>query len=328
MPNTLDNTTTAFKKLKNLSDPDSCRTFLQNIKNTFRGTSMNEIIEGNKTPRGNLARLLTCRVYPSGTEARNGTETITAPANLGGDWGADLTDQAEELAWTISYQMMEDTLRERMSARFDRDGGIPDASALLRYILSKTGMTDSTAYDLKTKLDFNLHVATNMPDAVATSPEVMENWVDLLVKLNRAKCRPDGDWDLVQHALSAFPPDVGALMSAATERVEPDDVDIDEMKVIWCATIERHALVSRWLPARAMRTSQRCRRRSRRSPRCCSSSRWCRRTRLRRPRSAAPTLTTRNARRCRPGAAGCTLAGSSLAGSCTPTSCPCIWATC
>ena len=153
----------------------------------------------------------------------------------------DLTDQAEELAWTISYQMMEDTLRERMSARFDRDGGIPDASALLRYILSKTGMTDSTAYGLKTKLDFNLHVATNMPDAVATSPEVMENWVDLLVKLNRAKCRPDGDWDLVQHALSAFPPDVGALMSAATERVEPDDVDIDEMKVIWCATIERHA---------------------------------------------------------------------------------------
>ena len=242
MPNTLDNTTTAFKKLKNLSDPDSCKTFLQDIKNTFRGTSMNEIIEGNKTPRGNLARLLTCRVYPSGTEARNGTETITAPANLGGDWGADLTDQAEELAWTISYQMMEDTLRERMSARFDRDGGIPDASALLRYILSKTGMTDSTAYDLKTKLDFNLHVATNMPDAVATSPEVMENWVDLLVKLNRAKCRPDGDWDLVQHALSAFPPDVGALMSAATERVEPDDVDIDEMKVIWCATIERHAL--------------------------------------------------------------------------------------
>ena len=242
MPNTLDNTTTAFKKLKNLSDPDSCKTFLQDIKNTFRGTSMNEIIEGNKTPRGNLARLLTCRVYPSGTEARNGTETITAPANLGGDWGDDLTDQAEELAWTISYQMMEDTLRERMSARFDRDGGTPDASALLRYILSKTGMTDSTAYDLKTKLDFNMHVATNMPDAVATSPEVMENWVDKLVKLNRAKCRPDGDWDLVQHALSAFPPDVGALMSAATERVEPDDVDIDEMKVIWCATIERHAL--------------------------------------------------------------------------------------
>ena len=242
MPNTLDNTTTAFKKLKNLSDPDSCKTFMQDIKNTFRGTSMNEIIEGNKTPRGNLARLLTCRVYPSGTEARTGTETITAPDNLGGDWGDDLTDQAEELAWTISYQMMEDTLRERMSARFDRDGGTPDASALLRYILSKTGMTDSTAYDLKTKLDFNMHVATNMPDAVATSPEVMENWVDKLVKLNRAKCRPDGDWDLVQHALSAFPPDVGALMSAATERVEPDDVDIDEMKVIWCATIERHAL--------------------------------------------------------------------------------------
>ena len=42
------------------------------------------------------------------------------------------------------------------------------------------------------------------------------------------KLRQDGDWELIQNALGAFPPDIGALMTTATERHE-DTIDMDDM---------------------------------------------------------------------------------------------------
>ena len=240
MTNTTATTASAYKKLTSLSDHDKCNNFLMDIKNKFRGTNMTETVDGEKTIRGNLARLLTARVYPNaGGEMRTGTETISAPDNLGGDWGEDLAEQAEEIAWTFAYEMLGDELRARMSVRFDRDASTPDGSAFLRLVLSKTGMADPTAHDLKTKKDFGEHIKTNMPDDVST--EGMETWIDTMVKLNLAKFRPDGSLELVQHVLVAFPPDLGALMNAATERVD-DTIEMDDMKAIWSATLERHIL--------------------------------------------------------------------------------------
>ena len=126
MTNTTATTASAYKKLTSLSDHDKCNNFLMDIKNKFRGTNMTETVDGEKTIRGNLARLLTARVYPNaGGEMRTGTETISAPDNLGGDWGEDLAEQAEEIAWTFAYEMLGDELRARMSVRFDRDASTP-----------------------------------------------------------------------------------------------------------------------------------------------------------------------------------------------------------
>ena len=118
--NTTATTASAYKKQTSLSDHDKCNNFLMDIKNKFRGTNMTETVDGEKTIRGNLARLLTARVYPNvGGEMRTGTETISAPDNLGGDWGEDLAEQADEIAWTFAYEMLGDELRARMSVRFD-----------------------------------------------------------------------------------------------------------------------------------------------------------------------------------------------------------------
>ena len=99
-------TTATYKKLNALSDPEACSNFLMNIKNKLRGARVLETVDGVKTDRGNLTRLLNSRVYPvAGGRERLGVEDITAPANLGGDWGADLADQAEEAVWAHAYEI-------------------------------------------------------------------------------------------------------------------------------------------------------------------------------------------------------------------------------
>lgn len=79
-------TTATYKKLNALSDPEACLNFLMNIKNKLRGARVIETIDGVKTDRGNLTRLLNSRVYPvAGGRERLGVEDITAPARfLGG----------------------------------------------------------------------------------------------------------------------------------------------------------------------------------------------------------------------------------------------------
>ena len=75
-------TTATYKKLNALSDPEACSNFLMNIKNKLRGARVIETIDGVKTDRGNLTRLLNSRVYPvAGGRERLGVEDITAPAN-------------------------------------------------------------------------------------------------------------------------------------------------------------------------------------------------------------------------------------------------------
>ena len=86
--------------------------------------------------------------------------------------------------WAHSYEMMGDELRTRMTPRFDIDGLVPDGSGFLRLVLSKTGMTDATAYDLQTKKNYNAHIATNMPADLTC--EGMETWIDTMRRLNDA----------------------------------------------------------------------------------------------------------------------------------------------
>ena len=75
-------TTATYKKLNALSDPEACSNFLMNIKNKLRGARVLETVDGVKTDRGNLTRLLNSRVYPvAGGRERLGVEDITAPAN-------------------------------------------------------------------------------------------------------------------------------------------------------------------------------------------------------------------------------------------------------
>ena len=71
--------------------------------------------------------------------------------------------------------------------------------------------------------------------------EGMETWIDTMRRLNQLKLRQDGDWELIQNALGAFPPDIGALMTTATERHE-DTIDMDDMIPVWAATLERNTL--------------------------------------------------------------------------------------
>ena len=141
--------------------------------------------------------------------------------------------------WAHAYEMMGDALRTRMSPRYDVDGLTPNGSGFLRLVLSKTGMTDATAYDLQTKKNYQAHIATNMPADLTC--EGMETWIDTMRRLNNLKLRQDGDWELIQNALGAFPPDIGALMTTATERHE-DTIDLDSMIPIWAATLERNTL--------------------------------------------------------------------------------------
>ena len=74
-------TTATYKKLNALSDPEACSIFLMNIKNKLRGARVLETIDGVKTDRGNLTRLLNSRVYPGPDGVRVGVEDITAPGN-------------------------------------------------------------------------------------------------------------------------------------------------------------------------------------------------------------------------------------------------------
>lgn len=82
-------TTATYKKLNALSDPEACSNFLMNIKNKLRGARVIETIDGVKTDRGNLTRLLNSRVYPvAGGRERLGVEDITAPGNDSAATGA------------------------------------------------------------------------------------------------------------------------------------------------------------------------------------------------------------------------------------------------
>ena len=240
--NTTD--TSAVTRLSKLTVQSKNARFVSDIKNKARKTDLYETnSDGKNVCRGNLARLLNQRVFPNpeSGDAREGDETITAPEGLGGDWGADLAETAEEKLWSMAYEHLGDDLKTRAENKFDTvsHNGIPDGSGLMRWILAKSVLTDSRAADRIARDAREEHSKSRMVEGV--TGEEMTEWCDVLANLNSECAKPLDDTELVELTLEAFPDSIAATMEEKTEKNPDDAEDFDDIQVIWAAALDRHA---------------------------------------------------------------------------------------
>ena len=231
--------TDKLAELANLTDPEKNEQWLLDIKNATRKIDVHEVVAGKTIVRGKLSRLLTYRVFKDDDGDRSGNETVEAPINIGGDWGPDLTDQAEEELYSLVYTHLSTTLRKRMTTKFDV-GEVPDGTGLLRLVQEKTNFTDWRAAERKADKNYDDHRATSMSEGIDTAE--MNTWCDKLTELNSLRTSPDKEHKLVQYAIEAFPESVVDKIENASESATHEQTDIDAMQLIWAGVLERTAL--------------------------------------------------------------------------------------
>lgn len=229
-----------FKPLMNLTDANLVNQWWQNIKNVTRKHKVTDIDkEGKKIHMGNLFLLLKTRVFvDEDGDLPDGDDEIKYNEK---EWSETLTIQMESELWGICYAAMGDTLRNRMSEKFDKEdsgGEPPMGTELLRFIQTKKKLIDPRAQERKAKADRDEHLATTMPPG--TTSEQMHEWCDKASALNDKCANPMPEHELIEATIAAFPDDVIEKIENKTEHSSAHE-DYDAAQTEWAGVLERHA---------------------------------------------------------------------------------------